>query len=1056
MRLLSLNRSALYRVVALLPSIFVLTPPAAATLLSWDGNEAVDGNYDGDYDAASNWSPDQIPAAGDMANFNAAANYTVTFGSDEEADELRVVDGEVTFLSDSSTARVFDLVSGSMDANVSGGMLTIGSATNPVVMNVGDIMNIASNAPGLSEVVVSGQLSQLNAGAAIHNIGRNGNNGDLYVTEGAIANYGGTLRVGVDTNSNGRILVSLASTVNTGNLEVASVGAFGVGTLSIADSGSWIHQTVAGATLSVGNATGQLGFININSGGRFTTGTGVSTINAGGTANVGITGDGVFEVGGDIDFVGGSLNVGGDAGDVFDLGSGQTLTASAGATMDFAGGYDIAGTFNIQDATFDVGGEVTISPTGTLMIERGTVNARAGLDASDGTFDFRRGLLSVTGGAFQLPEDVSFHAIDGATAGANPAPILGAGATADLSTQLRIAVENLGSLTVTDGGRLSTLSGGIGYEEGSRGFVGISGTDSLGNPSSWTMTAGIFFVGFEGDAFLTIDGGAQVSSVDAYIGLNASSDGTVTVSGTDDAGNRSTWSNSAALRVVKGRLTVEDGAQVTSLQGIIGSLTSGESTVTVRGTHESGTPSTWVNDDFLAVGGSNTCVLDILDGGKVFNVDGSIGNAADGDAKVTVSGVGSKWTNYGSLSVGGDLIPRGPGSLTITEDGLVQVDGTLTIWGLGRITLDGGTLKVDSTNVVNRGTLNYLSGTIHLTDAGGYTVGANSGPIDQVLGFDHVAIPNGGGLVVDEALSIPVDTSLAAVAGSIAADELTNNGLLYLSNSTLTTAAGTANNADMVLVNTSINGPVDNAEGSTVTVLGTVAFEDRVSGSGDFFGPGTASFNGGMAPGASPAHIVFEGNVALGEQNTLHIELGGAVAGDQFDVLEVAGDVSLAGTLQVALIDDFALSPGDSFVFLDVDGARSGEFNGMPEGGLVGTFGEDLFITYTGGDGNDVTLFTRLLLAADFDKDGDVDGEDFLIWQSNFNTAGPHTSNTGDADGDGDVDGEDFLRWQALFGTSLGGSGASVAVPEPATASVLMIAAANVACLWRNSRKTLV
>jgi hypothetical protein len=55
-------------------------------------------------------------------------------------------------------------------------------------------------------------------------------------------------------------------------------------------------------------------------------------------------------------------------------------------------------------------------------------------------------------------------------------------------------------------------------------------------------------------------------------------------------------------------------------------------------------------------------------------------------------------------------------------------------------------------------------------------------------------------------------------------------------------------------------------------------------------------------------------------------------------------------------------------------------------------------------------------VSGDFDADGDVDGDDFLVWQSNFNDPSPLG---GDGDGDGDVDGNDFLIWQANFGSTL-------------------------------------
>ena len=51
----------------------------------------------------------------------------------------------------------------------------------------------------------------------------------------------------------------------------------------------------------------------------------------------------------------------------------------------------------------------------------------------------------------------------------------------------------------------------------------------------------------------------------------------------------------------------------------------------------------------------------------------------------------------------------------------------------------------------------------------------------------------------------------------------------------------------------------------------------------------------------------------------------------------------------------------------------------------------------------------------DFDSDGDVDGADFVAWQTNFPTANGATLAQGDADGDGDVDGADFVVWQTNF-----------------------------------------
>ena len=65
---------------------------------------------------------------------------------------------------------------------------------------------------------------------------------------------------------------------------------------------------------------------------------------------------------------------------------------------------------------------------------------------------------------------------------------------------------------------------------------------------------------------------------------------------------------------------------------------------------------------------------------------------------------------------------------------------------------------------------------------------------------------------------------------------------------------------------------------------------------------------------------------------------------------------------------------------------------------------------------------------ADYDTDGNVDVNDFAIWQTSFD----HTDG-GDTDGDGDTDGNDFLTWQQEFGQSVTAAAAPMAVPEPST-----------------------
>jgi hypothetical protein len=69
--------------------------------------------------------------------------------------------------------------------------------------------------------------------------------------------------------------------------------------------------------------------------------------------------------------------------------------------------------------------------------------------------------------------------------------------------------------------------------------------------------------------------------------------------------------------------------------------------------------------------------------------------------------------------------------------------------------------------------------------------------------------------------------------------------------------------------------------------------------------------------------------------------------------------------------------------------------------------------------------------SADFDGDGDVDGEDFLTWQQGLGTAGSATRSTGDANGDLAVTQMDLRIWKSRFGGPAAVVAAST-IPEPA------------------------
>jgi hypothetical protein len=87
----------------------------------------------------------------------------------------------------------------------------------------------------------------------------------------------------------------------------------------------------------------------------------------------------------------------------------------------------------------------------------------------------------------------------------------------------------------------------------------------------------------------------------------------------------------------------------------------------------------------------------------------------------------------------------------------------------------------------------------------------------------------------------------------------------------------------------------------------------------------------------------------------------------------------------------------------------------------------------------------------DFDGDGDVDGADFVAWQTNFPKATGALPTEGDADGDGDVDGADFVVWQTNFPFPPGPGAAPV--PEPTTFGTMAVLGSALAVSWATRRR---
>jgi T5SS/PEP-CTERM-associated repeat protein len=583
---------------------------------------------------------------------------------------------------------------------------------------------------------------------------------------------------------------------------------------------------------------------------------------------------------------------------------------------------------------------------------------------------------------------------------------------------LTVGYGGSGTLSIKGGGRLFTTFSGdriIGDLAGSTGDVTVTGQDS-----TWTSTDKLI-VGNSGKGTLSVTNKGQVSSAGGIIGALTGSEGTVTI---DDA----TWTMTGSLDIGaagQGNVTLSAGGQLITGTAVafgvvriavqdLGDITS---TVTVDGAG-----SKWTNaTQDLNVGYTGKATLTISNGGQVLNKVGAIGQEPTADGMVTVADSGSTWTNNGLLTVG----DQGMGKLQITNGGMVSAgtfarvannhDAEVTVDGMGSTwdiveDLKLGVLKAAKMTITNGGQVNSMSGIL----------GINAGSMGTVTidGMDANANPSSW--IIENDLDI-------------------DRGKLTVSNG-----------------------------GTVVATNVTVRAAGELKGDGNVIGD--VGNSGLVSPGTSTGALHVDGDYTQTVDGELLIELA---SGSSFDQLLVTSTATLAGTVDVSLLDGFAIR-GERFLPILTAANVMGQFDTelLPSVPDV-TF--DLIYNPT----SVVLHIVAPLLAGDYNGNGTVDAADYVVWRKNDGTqagydtwranfgasaAGP--SLPGDFNGNGTVDAADYVvwrkglgttytqndynTWRANFGaTASAGTGAAGAspshagVPEPATLVLLIFAAAG-------------
>jgi len=596
---------------------------------------------------------------------------------------------------------------------------------------------------------------------------------------------------------------------------------------------------------------------------------------------------------------------------LFDLTSTYTVDFTADAATDWVLPQD-------GEITFDLGGFTYSILTGTspgfwvtdasLTLTNGTLDASSTggeIDGADGevvvdnaTLEWNHcyvgyddnGALTVTNDG-TVTNGAWVH-VGSQVGGAGDATITGNGSTWTASDHIRVGWLGDGSLAIEDGATVTTTWSSIGGGSESIGTASVTGSGSTWTSSGWLT------VGESGSGTLDITLGGEVTNTGSHIASLSDSVGEVTVSG---AGSR--WDQSDHLILGhegSGTLRIEDGGTVSNTWCDLAEWESSDGLAIVTGPDAA-----WTNEYHLVLGVRGYGELQVEDGGSVSNTWSHIGSQADAVGLATITGVGSTWTLSDWLYVG----DNGVGTLDIQDGGSVTALGIYVgtqAGSEGTVTISGEASSLDITGALF---VSFLGdGAVTVQD--GAAVTSPQTQIGGVLGsMGHVTVDGPGSVLISDGWGVSVGADYEEGQGTL---EVTNGGLVSASQVRLE-----PNPAGLLIGDGTVQAPVWN--------------------------------QGRLEPGLSAGILTIDGDYEQESDGTLAIELGGTAPGT-YDQLVITGNATLAGTLDLSLINGFDPQPGDSFEILTA-ASVTGAFDTIEGWDLGG--GKMFYVTYSE---TDVTL----------------------------------------------------------------------------------------------------
>ena len=389
-------------------------------------------------------------------------------------------------------------------------------------------------------------------------------------------------------------------------------------------------------------------------------------------------------------------------------------------------------------------------------------------------------------------------------------------------------------------------------------------------------------------------------------------------------------------------------------------------------------------------GGVDPITIDGLGGGSAIGGNGNHGVHVQGsvqsvDGDLEVDGVGGVTTGNDNLGVlvalGGDITSTGMGSITVDGDGglgTTSVNRGVTVFG-GSISASGGGVDITGTGGGSFGDFNIgvsvLSGGVVEDTAGGdVTIMGTGGDGTNVnfgveIGGLNTTVSSADGDLTITGISTDAtgfgqhgvriaDQPLITVTGSGRLDITGTAGNATSSGVSIEPADTLISTASGPITVTAVTGPIttpfgiptaDIISGGPLTIVGDLQ-PGGVGGIGVTPVASNTTFMGG-----SEFSVDITGNGGAGDE------------GVEFDQLDVTGTVEIEPGVALNVSGPGAM-PG-SFMLIRNDGTDAivGEFAGLSDGDplpmLVG--GQQYHITYVGGDGNDVVLYSKVSVEFD-------------------------------------------------------------------------------------------